>query len=69
MVLTLPLGTPLAEAAAVMRERRVNRIPIVDPDGVVVAILARDDIVEAVARTIQKVRRARHASGSVLPPD
>jgi CBS domain-containing protein len=60
MVLTLPVGTPVAEAASVMRGRGVNRIPIVDRDGVVVAILARDDIIEAVARTLERIRRTRH---------
>ncbi|HYT81153.1 MAG TPA: CBS domain-containing protein [Actinomycetota bacterium] len=66
-VVTLPAGTPLAEAAAVMRERGVNRIPIIDGEGAVVAILARDDIVGAVAGVIQRVHRAPRSRGVQTP--
>jgi len=48
-VVVLAPDTPITEAAAIMRERGVNRIPIVDADGGLVGIVARDDIVAAVA--------------------
>lgn len=56
-VVTLSLGAAIAEAAAVMRDRRINRIPIVDSQGKVRGIVARDDIIEAVARAVAGLRR------------
>jgi acetoin utilization protein AcuB len=47
---TLPAGATIATAAGLMRERKINRIPIVDPEGHVMGIVARDDIIEALAR-------------------
>jgi CBS domain-containing protein len=55
-VVTLPLGAPIPTAARLMRERKINRIPIVDPEGHVRGIVARDDIVEAVARAFAERR-------------
>ncbi len=49
-VATVPPDAPIGEVAALMRRRGVNRIPVVSPDGIVVGIVARDDIIEAVAR-------------------
>jgi CBS domain-containing protein len=49
-VTALPVGTSIVEAARIMRLRDVNRIPIVDRSGSVVAVLARDDVLEAVVR-------------------
>jgi CBS domain-containing protein len=54
---TLAAGTPIPEAVAMMRGRRINRIPIVDGDGRVRGIVARDDIIEAVARAFVGLRR------------
>jgi len=67
-VVTLPSGTPLAEATVVMRERGVNRIPIVDRDGSVIAILARDDVVEAVARAFMEIPREGRTTRIADPP-
>jgi CBS domain-containing protein len=47
---TLPPGAGVLTAARLMRERKINRIPIVDPDGHVRGIVARDDIIEAMTR-------------------
>ena len=54
---TLAVGTPIPEAIAMRRGRRINRIPIVDGDGQVRGIVARDDIIEAVARAVARLRR------------
>jgi CBS domain-containing protein len=55
--ITLAVGTPIPEAVAMMRGRRINRIPIVNGDGKVRGIVARDDIIEAVARAVEGLRR------------
>lgn len=49
-VATVAPDQPIAEIAALMHARGVNRIPVVSADGIVVGIVARDDIVAAVAR-------------------
>ncbi len=56
-----------AEAAAVMLDRGVNRIPIVDDNGALRGIVARDDVLRAVA----KLHRSPRASASypALVPD
>jgi CBS domain-containing protein len=51
------LGTPIPEAVAMLRGRRINRIPMVDGDGQVRGIVARDDIIEAAARAVAGLRR------------
>jgi CBS domain-containing protein len=32
-VVTIPPGTPIPVPAALMRERKVNRIPVLEPEG------------------------------------
>ena len=49
-VVSLPVTAPIGQVAALMRMERVNRIPIVDDGGSVIGIVARDDVIEAVAR-------------------
>ena len=49
-IATVGPGTLLAEVARVMRARGVDRVPVVDDAGRLVGIVARDDLVEAVAR-------------------
>jgi CBS domain-containing protein len=58
-VVTIPPGTPISTAAALMRERKINRIPVIQPGGVVVGIVARDDVIEAVARIVGKMHSVR----------
>ena len=42
--LTAPAGIPRREALAIMDSRSVNHLPVIDPDGRVVALLERRDI-------------------------
>jgi CBS domain-containing protein len=47
----------VAEAAKLMCERGVNRLPVVDADGTLVGIVTRADIVRAFARSDQEIER------------
>jgi CBS domain-containing protein len=67
-VVTVPPEAPLAYAAALMRLRGVNRIPVVTRLGELVGIVARDDIIEAVA-TLAINRVGHHPGGSSMVPD
>ncbi|HEX9235277.1 MAG TPA: CBS domain-containing protein [Actinomycetota bacterium] len=66
-VVALGLTASVAEAAAVMLDRGVNRIPIVDDNGALRGIVARDDVLRAVA----KLHRSPRASAPypALVPD
>jgi len=60
--MTAPAATigperPVAAAAALMLEREVNRLPVVDRDGLLVGIVTRADLVRAFARTDAEVAR------------
>jgi CBS domain-containing protein len=54
---TIPAGAPLVQAAATMVQRGVNRLPVVDEDGVLVGIVARSDLVRAFARSDAELER------------
>jgi CBS domain-containing protein len=70
MVVTLPPGARIPAAARLMREQRINRIPVVDSDGQVTGIIARDDIIEAVARAFGEWHRmSGHSRRSGMQPD
>jgi CBS domain-containing membrane protein len=43
-------GQPLVEAARLLEEHRVNVLPVVDSPGQPVGIVARDDVIAALAR-------------------
>jgi CBS domain-containing protein len=45
------------EAARMMTERRVNRLPVVDPDGRLLGIVTRADLVRAFTRSDEELRR------------
>ncbi len=40
---------PLRDAAKIMRDRKVQRLPVIDAEGQVIGILTRGDIVRAMA--------------------
>jgi single-strand DNA-binding protein len=70
--LTAPPGTPLSEAAAVMRERSVGSVIVADDSGVV-GILTERDLVRAAADgahpTDATVDRWMTPSPMTMPPD
>jgi CBS-domain-containing membrane protein len=55
-VATVPPDASVAEVAGIMRQRDVNRVPVVEADGRVLGIVAREDIIDAVVRAVQDVR-------------
>ena len=48
---------PVAEAASVMLEKSVNRLPVVDVEGKLVGLVSRGDLVRAFARTDEEIQR------------
>jgi CBS domain-containing protein len=48
---------PVAEAAATMIDKRVNRLPVVDEDGALVGIVTRADLVRAFVRSDEEIAR------------
>ncbi len=55
--LTIEPQRPVAEAAHVMLDRRVNRLPVVDEHGTLVGIVTRADLVRAFARPDEEIER------------
>lgn len=47
----------VADVAAIMLEEGINRLPVVDADGVLVGLISRGDLVRAFARTDAEIRR------------
>ena len=47
--ITVSPDKPLTEAAQIMHDRSVHRLPVVAPDGIIIGILTRGDIVRAMA--------------------
>lgn len=52
--LTLPADTPLAQAAAVMRDRRLKRTPVVDREGRLIGMVSRYDLLKTVAEGLRQ---------------
>jgi len=48
---------PLAEAAKIMLDEDVNRLPVVDSDGLLVGLISRGDLIRAFARPDEDIRR------------
>lgn len=44
-VVTVSVGTPVTEAVALLADRRIGAVPVLDRDGVVVGILSERDII------------------------
>lgn len=59
----------LADAVVRMDDARVDRLPVVDRDGRPVGILAREDVVGAVARAVRTAAVVPAAHRTVLLPD
>jgi CBS domain-containing protein len=63
------MDEPLVEAVLRMDERGVDRLPVVDLRLKPVGILAREDIVHAVARAVRRVRSVTDERRPVLLPN
>jgi len=55
--LTITSDRPLAEAATIMLDEDVNRLPVVDTDGKLVGLVSRGDLVRAFARPDDEIRQ------------
>jgi CBS domain-containing protein len=55
--LTVGPDTPLAEAARTMHEKRVKRLPVVDPKGATVGVVSRADLLKVFARDDDEIRQ------------
>jgi CBS domain-containing protein len=62
-------GEPLVAAVLRMDEARVDRLPVVDPDGRAIGILARADVVRALARAARHVGTGGAELRPFLLPD
>jgi len=45
--ITIAPDAPISQAADLMLEKRVNRLPVVDETGALVGIITRDDLLRA----------------------
>jgi len=52
--ITLPATTPLAQAAAVMADRKLKRLPVVDEQGRLVGMVSRYDLLKTVAEGLRQ---------------
>ena len=69
-VVTIHHREPLVRAIEVMAAEGVNRLPVVDERDRVVGILARDDVLEAIARGVREPEPAgAHPGAPALEPD
>jgi CBS domain-containing protein len=55
--LTVSPSTPLTEAARLMRDRRVKRLPVINPTGHLIGIISRADVLSVFARPDADIRR------------
>jgi CBS domain-containing membrane protein len=63
-VFTARTDWPLTRAITLMDEARVNRLPVLDAGGRPVGILARDDVLRAVARALRESEAAEAAAAA-----
>jgi CBS domain-containing protein len=54
---TIGPGAPLAEAARLMRDRRVKRLPVINETGLLIGIVSRADVLSVFARPDADIRR------------
>lgn len=50
---TIAPGTPVAEAARIMDEKRIRRLPVVDGQNRLLGIISRADILKAILKKLQ----------------
>lgn len=55
--ITIGADRPVSEAATLMLERRVNRLPVVDSANRLVGLVTRSDLVRAFARSDEEIER------------
>jgi CBS domain-containing protein len=60
---------PLGAAVVKMHDAGIDRLPVVDDDEQTVGIVAREDVVRAVAGALRGFTRSPIARRSVLVPD
>jgi CBS domain-containing protein len=53
---TIPPDRTVTEAASLMLDEDVNRLPVVDAEGTLVGVVSRGDLVRAFARTDEEIR-------------
>jgi len=69
-VVTVRDGEPLIRAVELMDAEGVNRLPVLDEHERVVGILARDDVLAAIARTVRALESVGvHPGAPLLEPD
>jgi CBS domain-containing protein len=69
-VVTVRANEPLIRAIDLMEAAGVNRLPVVDDAGRSIGILARDDVIRAVARVLRRLAPTRvHPGATELEPD
>ena len=54
---TIGPGAPVAEAARLMRDRRVKRLPVITDTGLLIGIISRADVLRVFARPDADIRR------------
>ena len=56
--ITIDPDAPLATAAAVMREREIRHLPVIDAAGRLMGIITERDVLRALAATVPAIRGA-----------
>jgi CBS domain-containing protein len=54
---TIGPGAPVAEAARLMRDRRVKRLPVINETGLLIGVISRADVLRVFARPDGDIRR------------
>jgi CBS domain-containing protein len=67
--LTASPDEPLTEAVVRMARAHIDRLPVIDRDGRLIGILARDDVVRVLARTAGRKEARIEARRPMLVPN